>query len=79
MVGVLLSLKKRGMLYDFLQVKYNVFNSGDNAVWVNNIKYNAPYKNVPNTFEYREDLSTDNRFVYKVKETFDVGFGLITQ
>ncbi len=68
--------EKRSMLYDFLSVKYNVFNSGDNAVWFDGVKYNAPYKNVPNTYEYRSDLSTDTRFVYKMKESFDVGFGV---
>lgn len=69
--------ERRGFLYDFLQVKYYMLNQYDSVInWVGGDKTYAPYKNVPNTYSFNPELSTDNRFVYEVLETFNFGFGV---
>lgn len=69
--------ERRSLLYDFLQVKYYVINDTNNVInWSNGVKTFAPYRNIPNTYTYSEELSTNNRDVYKVRETFSLGFGV---
>jgi len=70
-------IEKRGMLNDFLQIKYYVLNDNDSTMrWSDGSISRAPYHNVPYTFEYKEDLSTPNRYVYKMKDSFNIGFGV---
>ncbi|HQB96780.1 MAG: Bacterial membrane protein YfhO [Tenericutes bacterium ADurb.Bin024] len=69
--------EKRSMLNDFLQVKYYMLNNTNHVIyWSNAAPSVAPYRNVPNTYEFMEELSTDKRFVYKMKEGFTLGFGV---
>ncbi|MDY0214757.1 MAG: YfhO family protein [Bacilli bacterium] len=70
-------MEKRGILNDFLQIKYYVLNDNDSSIrWSDKTMSVAPYRNVPYTYEYRADLSTANRYVYKMKESFEIGFGV---
>lgn len=72
-------IEKRSMLNDFLQVKYYMLNDTNHVInWTNAEPSIAPYRNVPNTYELVEELSTDKRFVYKMKESFTLGFGVDT-
>lgn len=69
--------ERRGMINDFLQIKYYVLNDNDHVIsWSDKTKTYAPYPNVPVTYSYREDLSTTNRFVYKMDNSFEIGFGV---
>lgn len=71
--------EKRSMLNDFLQIKYYMLNDTNHVLYWNNAEASvAPYKNIPNTYEFMPELSSDNRFVYKMKESFTLGFGVDT-
>lgn len=69
--------ERRVFLDDFLNVKYYIVDDNSHAIrWTDGSKTVAPYLNVPNTFEYKEVLSTPTRSVFKQKESFNVGFGV---
>lgn len=69
--------ERRGIINDFLQIKYYVLNENDHAIrWSDGTRSYAPYKNIPNTYIEQPELSTPNRFVYKMENSFDIGFGV---
>lgn len=71
--------ERRSLLYDFLSVDYYVISDDSHVIkWTTGSRADAPYKNVPNTYEFFEEASTDSRFVYRKKDDarFAVGFGV---
>lgn len=71
--------ERRSLLYDFLSVNYYVISDDSHVIkWTSGSRAEAPYKNVPNTYELFEEASTESRFVYRKKDDarFAVGFGV---
>ncbi len=71
--------ERRSLLYDFLSVNYYVINDDNHVIkWTNGGRAYAPYKNVPNTYSFMEEVSTDTRFVYRKNDDarFSLGFGV---
>ena len=71
--------ERRSLLYDFLSVNYYVISDASHVInWTNGGRAMAPYKNVPNTYEFFSEASTDTRFVFRKKDEarFQLGFGV---